>query len=199
MLTPRPGPGPRGFSLVELMITLGMTALILVAATPPLTTWVANARVRGVAEQLAADLREALTEALRRNRQTAFALTEGAPALDARAAEDGDAWFAQALPLLAGEAADDGQFVLAAAVARQHRIGVTGPAVVCFNTIGRPVSRATPLGEACAAPLSLADPIEYRLSASGSDRPLRVRISLGGQIRLCDPARALADGEADGC
>lgn len=191
---------PRGFTLVELLVTLALMAILLSMGAPLLTTWTANARVRAVAEQLGNDLRLTQSEALRRNRQTVFALTNATPALNATATEDGSRWFAQALPLMAGETLSDAHFILASSNARQNKVSLTGPAVTCFNAIGRPTSNsATGLGENCIAPTSATTPVQYEVSATSSDRPLRVSVFMGGQVRLCNPARSLASGAADGC
>jgi type IV fimbrial biogenesis protein FimT len=192
----------QGFSLVELMVTLSLIVILVSSAAPMLTTWTANAKVRAVAEQLGNDLRLTQSEALRRNRQTVLALTNATPALNATAVEDGSNWFAQALPLLVGETAADAHFILATTSAKQNKVSIDGPAAVCFNTIGRPISvssSATGLGEGCAAPTSVATPLQYAIHSSGTNRPLRVSIFLGGQVRLCDPAKSLAGGAADGC
>jgi type IV fimbrial biogenesis protein FimT len=200
MLSPEHLRRRQGFSLVELMVVLSLIAIIVSSATPMLTTWTANAKVRAVAEQLGNDLRLTQSEALRRNRQTVLALTNATPALNATAIDDGSNWFAQALPLLVGETVADTHFILATTSAKQNKVGIDGPAAVCFNTIGRPISSsATGLGQDCTAPTSVATPLQYAISASGSNRPLRVSVFLGGQIRLCDPARSLAGGAADGC
>lgn len=191
---------PRGFTLVELLVTLALMAILLAMATPMLTTWTANAQVRAVAEQLGNDLRLTQSEALRRNRQTVFALTNATPALNATATDDGSRWFAQALPLMAGETLSDQHFILASANARQNKVSLTGPAVTCFNAIGRPTSNAaTGLGQSCTAPTSATSPVQYVVSATRGNRPLRVSVFMGGQVRLCDPARSLASGAADGC
>ena len=111
-----------------------------------------------------------------------------------------DAWFAQALPLMAGETLSDQHFILASSSARQNKVSHTGPAVTCFNAIGRPTSNAdTGLGQSCTAPTSATSPVQYVVSATRGNRPLRVSVFMGGQVRLCDPARSLASGAADGC
>lgn len=190
----------RGFTLIEMLVTLALMAVLLSMATPMLATWTANAQVRAVAEQLGNDLRMTQSEALRRNRQTVFALTNVTPALNATATDDGSRWFAQALPLMAGETLSDQHFILASSNARQNKVNLTGPAVTCFNAIGRPTSNAaTGLGETCTTPTSATTPVQYVVSATSSDRPLRVSVFMGGQVRLCNPARSLASGAADGC
>lgn len=184
----------RGFSLVELMVALVMLALLLTAALPGLGTWIANSRVRGVAEEVQNGIRLAQMEAVRRNRQTVFALTNEAPALTATPIGDGANWFVRALPLTS-EAADATFYVQGSAFGQQTGVSIDGPALICFNSIGRQVANAgTGLGEDCAP----ADPITYDISGAGGDRTLRVEVFLGGRVRLCDKARSIATAP-DGC
>jgi type IV fimbrial biogenesis protein FimT len=186
----------RGFSLVELMVTLTLLGVLMAAAIPAFGTWTANARVRSVAESIQNGLRMAQTEAIRRNRQAVFALTNATPALGAALATNGSNWFIQTLPLVAG---DPAAFVQGGTFARQSAVTVTGAALVCFNSIGRQVSNpATGLGANCTAPASATAPSTFDVTRSGSDRALRIQVSLGGQIRMCDPAPGKA-GQPDGC
>lgn len=54
-----------GFTLVEMMVVLGIIAMMAVIGLPGLQTMVANARIRSAATQLASDLMYARTEAIR--------------------------------------------------------------------------------------------------------------------------------------
>jgi type IV fimbrial biogenesis protein FimT len=186
----------RGFSLIELMVTLTLLALLLSAAIPSFGNWIANARVRTVAEEIQNGIRLAQSEAVRRNRQTVFALTNAAPALAATPVEDGSNWFVRALPLAStGESADQTFYVQGGTFAQQGGVTIDGPALICFNSVGRQVANAsTGLGEDCAP----ADPTVYDITRTGGDRTLRVEVFLGGRVRMCDMARSIATAP-DGC
>lgn len=189
-------PSMRGFSIVELMVTLTVLGILMAAAIPAFGTWTANARVRSTAEALANGLRMAQAEAIRRNRQTVFALTNATPALGATLVDNGGSWFIQTLPLVAG---DPAAFVQAGSFARQNAVTVTASSLLCFNSIGRQVTNTgTGLGADCTAPAVSTTPTEFNIARAGSDRPLRVQVFLGGQIRMCDPARTLP-AQPDGC
>ena len=185
----------RGFSLVELMVTLTVLAMLLTAAIPAIGNWIANARVRSVAEELQNGVRLAQTEAVRRSRQTVFALTNAQPSLTAAPVDDGSNWFVRALPLFATEVVDGTFFAQGGTLAQQGAVSIDGPALICFNSLGRQVANAaTGLGANCTP----ADPIVYDISRAGSDRALRVQVFLGGRMRMCDPAKLIAD-QPDGC
>jgi type IV fimbrial biogenesis protein FimT len=186
----------RGFTLIELMITVTLFGILLAAAIPAFGTWTANARVRSTAESIQNGLRLAQAEAVRRNRQTVFALTNATPAVGATLAANGSNWFIQTLPLVAG---DPVAFVQGGTFARQSGVTITGAELICFNSTGRQVTNtATGLGADCTAPASATTPTVFDVTKTGSDRAMRIQVSLGGQIRMCDPAKSIAT-QPDGC
>jgi type IV fimbrial biogenesis protein FimT len=190
------------------MVVVTIMALMVVMFAPDMAVWIANSKVRGTAESLASELRLAQVEALRRNRQAVFALTNDTPEPtgDAEPAEDALNWFVRALPT-AAEAAEAGfdaaaLYVHGSNQARAAGVSITGPALLCFNAVGHPVKVAiTPVGgvTACKAPDNAVTPVTYTVKRRGADRTLQVQVALGGMIRLCDPAKSRADGQADAC
>lgn len=190
----------RSVTAIELLVALTVLGILTVVSLPALTAWMSNARVRSAGEQLQNSLRLAQSEALRRNRQTVLALTQQTPALTATPVANGRHWFVRALPALAGETAGDGHYVHGVALPTQLNVAITGPALLCFNSIGRPVANSsTGLGVNCSAPASATAPTRYDITAGGATRPLRVQVFLGGKIRLCDPARTVSASTPDGC
>ena len=195
----------RGFTLIELMITLVMLAVLLGLGIPSFGNWVANSRVRTTADSIQNALRLAQTEAIRLNRQAVFGLTNTSPTAANVAAgitpvAAGAYWFVQTLPLVTG---DPAQFIQGGTFAKQSGVTMTMAPVgslICFNSTGRQVSNAaTGLGTAtCAAPTVATTPTAINLAKTGADRNLRVQIYLGGQIRLCDPAKNIST-QPDGC
>ncbi|EWS54273.1 MULTISPECIES: prepilin-type N-terminal cleavage/methylation domain-containing protein, partial [unclassified Methylibium] len=61
-----------GFTLVELMVTITLLAILLALAVPSFTLWINNTRVRSTAQVLQDGLRQAQAEAVRRNRTVSF-------------------------------------------------------------------------------------------------------------------------------
>jgi type IV fimbrial biogenesis protein FimT len=163
-----------------------------------MSTWVANARVQGMGEQLQNSIRLAQSEAMRRGRQTAFVLTNATPAVRAAPASNGKNWYSQTLPLLSGESLSDSDaFIQGSALSAETRTTITGPAVVCFNSIGRQATNAaTGLGSNCTAQ---AQTFAVTVAGVTSVKTLKVTVSIGGQVRLCDAARTLSTSAPDGC
>jgi len=189
----------RGFSLIELMVTLSVAALLMVAAIPALQSWIADARVRTAAEAFQNAARLAQGEALRRSRTSLLMLTKNAPTSDAVPAENGQRWVVRLLERGTDDGTDDSLlFVRGGAEAAQGGVTVQGEAVTCFNAFGQvAASAATNFDFDCEA-LSDSTAREYVFSHDGG-RTLKVLISLGGQVRLCDAKKTFSDDHPDGC
>jgi len=213
-----------GFTLIELVTVLAIASIMLMIGAPLLTQWQANSQVRSVAEALQNDLRRAQNEAVRRNRQVAFLLTNGTPTKDNpvfAAALNARNWAIVALPLLlSGEGANQqpkdaggndipGDPVTGVILSHSQNANstatITGDVTaVCFNSIGRLVASSAPIanagGENCVAmPAGTTQYVFQVQSASPSaNRRINVQIGLGGQIRMCDPDRSITT-HPDGC
>lgn len=201
MLTTAPRTAARagGFTMVELLVTIALLALLLGLAGPSFTLWTRNAQVRSVSDALQNGARLAQAEAVRRNRQTVFFLTNGAGCDNTlTAAANGRFWSVRTISLLAGEAAETVQCGNLAD--RAGGVNISGPTAICFNSAGRQTANAAPsVGSGVACTLNPLGVSTFDLSASGSDRPLRVLVTLGGQVRLCDPGKTLSTTNPDGC
>jgi type IV fimbrial biogenesis protein FimT len=189
----------RGLTLIELMVTIALLALLLGLAAPSFSEWTRNTQVRTVADGLQNGARLAQAEAVRRNRQVVFFLTNNAACTltGTNPADDGAFWAIRTVPLVAGdpvEMVQCGQFAEVAA-----GVAIDGPTAICFNSMGRQVVNAAPGIGTTGCTLDASGTSTYNLSMSGSNRPLRVLVTLGGQVRLCDPARTLSTSHPDGC
>ena len=61
--------GPKGFTLLELIIVMALIGLMLAVGIPEYMSWRAQARYREVSQSIASTLREARARALARNAQ----------------------------------------------------------------------------------------------------------------------------------
>lgn len=198
----------RGMSLVELAIGLAIVGILLALAAPSYSTWIQNTKIRTTAEAILNGVQLARAEAVRRNTQIRFYLTDTLTAACV-ASTGGTNWVVSfddptglCANALLNEALDAGDAAVSPAPrmiqvrpSNEGSTGVTvlaGQSSIIFNGLGRvtPVPGATinidvsnPAAGACAALGGGGGPI----------RCLRVTVSQGGQVRLCDPARANTD------
>jgi type IV fimbrial biogenesis protein FimT len=195
-------------SLVELVVSLVIIGSLLALAAPNYTAWIQNTKIRTTAEAILNGLQLARTEAVRRNTQIRFYLTDTLTSACV-ASTAGTNWvvsFDDPAGLCANgllnEALDAGDLAVSPAPrmiqVRPSSEGSTGVTVaadqasIIFNGLGRitPVPGATinidvsnPAAGTCAALGGGGGPV----------RCMRITVSTGGQIRLCDPARAGTD------
>lgn len=190
-----------GFTLVELIVTVAIMAILAALATPSMIGWVRNNKIRTVSDSLQNGLRLAQAEATRRNRQIVFSLTNDKPTGSGyTAVVNGSNWAINTVTLMTEE---NSAFV-EAGILRDVGSNVTlsGPKSICFNSLGRLVPNPSPgvTSAVCDPPPAAGYSYDIQMSdVVEGDRPLRVTVALGGQLRLCDPARTLSDSQPDGC
>ncbi|MEO5735228.1 MAG: GspH/FimT family pseudopilin [Rubrivivax sp.] len=187
----------QGFTLVELMVTIALLGTLLALAAPAFGDWIRGARVRTIADALQTGARLAQAEAVRFNRQVVFFLTNDSTCSAATAAAaNGNFWAIRTIGLTAGDPVRTVQCGTLADSA--PGVSISGPTAICFNSAGRQTINAAPGAGGATCVLPPTGRSIYDVTASGA-RPLRVQISLGGQVRQCDPARTLSAAAPDGC
>jgi type IV fimbrial biogenesis protein FimT len=194
----------RGFTLVELVVTIALLSLLLGLAAPAFSVWVRNARVRTAADSLANAIRLAQGEAMRRNRQVVFFFTSsGSCDSSLTASSSGSFWAVRTVALTSGDPVEAVQCGLLTDAA--STVSINGATAVCFNSMGRQIANAAPgLGTGIACTLDPSGTSTFIVSrvgtpVAGSDRPLHVLVALSGQVRQCDPARTQSSTALDGC
>jgi type IV fimbrial biogenesis protein FimT len=178
-----------GFTLVEAMVSVSIVAVLALLGVPALSDTVNARRVQGAAQSLAATLRTAQGEAIRRNRSVEVIFTNAEPVA---------ASVVGAAPVVASAArgwmarvvapAGPADFVTGTALAGDFAAIalVNGTlASVGFTPSARPVDFSA--GPGLAAPL--AAPLVVRIGMAGTARVRCVSISSGGSVRVCDPSR----------
>lgn len=189
----------RGFTLVEMIVVVAIMALLAALAMPSMLGWVRNNKIRTVSDSLQNGLRMAQAEATRRSRQVVFSLTDDTPNSTSYTAKaSGSNW---AISTVVPADSDVTAAFVEAGILRDvgSNVVISGPKSICFSSIGRLVQNTAPgpTGANCAAAAAQYD-IKMSDDATG-DRPLRVTVALGGQVRMCDPLRTLSATQPDGC
>jgi type IV fimbrial biogenesis protein FimT len=185
-----------GFTLIEMMVTITLMSILMMLAMPSFTTWVANNKVRTVSDSLQNGLRFAQSEALRRSRPMVFSLTNSAaPQSGLTAVNNGSNW---SIHVSKSSLEVSSAFVQAGVLPDvASGVSITGFAAICFNAMGR-LAANTDTGVNGASCNTDSSVFVYKIDAVGANRPLQVLVGLGGRVRMCDPARKLADSP-DGC
>lgn len=171
----------RGMSLIEMLVALAIAAILLVTAFPMYSAWVQNTQIRTGAEAMLNGLQFARSEAVSRNVPVQFEMTDSAATgwkVNLESDPDG-------VPIQARSAG-------AGSTTAKATPFPADATVVTFDALGRvrPTNKNTP-----------TPPIQQILVgttiASFTDaRNLRVTISSGGQVRMCDPAAATGDSRS---
>jgi len=186
----------RGFTLIELAVTLAIVAIIYAQAAPSFSAWTHNAQIRTAAESMQNGLQLARAEAMRRNRSVLFWLTSTAnpqapdwlvgcsnPAGTGSVPEAvGDCPGVSTAAAVPANAAPINWIQRQAAADQQTtfpKVSTPNSAtVVTFSSLGMVIPNSD--GSASISEIDVTD------SAIASPRPLHVTIN-GGQIRMCDP------------
>ena len=178
-----------GFTLIEMMITLVVFALLLMIGLPSMTTWLQNQQIRTSAEGLQAGLQLARAEALRRNAPVRFQLVDTFTAACALA-NNGTSWIVSINDPTGLCDVDPSD--IAAPLTIQKRSGAEGTPNAVVTATGGSSLIFTGLGRVSAAggitQIDVTNPNGGACQPGGPMRCLRLNVTSGGSPRMCDPA-----------
>lgn len=183
-----------GFSLIELMVTLVIFAVMAAMAAPSMRQYAENMKTLAAAEAFSASLQQARAEALRRNIPVELILTTASPVASnvetAALVAAGPNWMVRQTP----ETTDDPHVFI------DGKVGAEGGGLADQKTsvtisTASPSIRFNAAGAFTGASASVTFGQQGATCAPlGPARCLQVLVSGGGQVRLCDPA---ASGSGD--
>lgn len=179
----------RGFTVIELMITLTLLGILLALALPGFNGFIRDSQIRTAASAIENGLQLARAEAVRRNDEVQFNLLG---TLNGAAVAGGTDW-----SVVASDPATPAVFDQPVQTRRESsastsaRVGVATsvsataaaagegvPSTITFTGLGR-VNAATTVRQ-------------IDITGAAGSRGLTVQLTPGGEIRLCDPALSLA-------
>jgi type IV fimbrial biogenesis protein FimT len=169
---------------VEVVVVIAILGILLAIAVPNMSVYIINQKIRTAANSIQNGLQLARSEAVNRNQSVGFVLTAAAPTSGSvTPSSTGANWVIRpesaTNTLLQGRSAGEGSSnVTISATAG----GTALSTPIVFNSLGR---------------LGTAGTVQIDMISIGADRPLRVLVSTGGQIRMCEPA--LPAGNLQGC
>ncbi len=159
-----------GFSLIELMISLALAAILIAFAVPSYNIWTADAQIRNATESVASGMRFAHAEAIKRNAGVEFVI-------DPTTATGG--WQVNVVGVGVVQA---GSFAEAATRVQFTTTPAAGR-IVTFTGLG--TISAT---NADATPVLTAVAMTHSGTVTGT-RPLTILVGGGRSgIKICDPA-----------
>lgn len=185
----------RGFSMVEVAVTLAVLGILMASAMPSMGAWMVNARIRNTAESIQEGLQKARAEAVRRNQNVTFwMVTTADPKVlsdDCTTSATGGSWVVSltdptskcsvapspttAPQTVAARPIGDGGSGVT--VSAKQRDGATPATSITFNAFGQ-VANAGPIGQ-----------IQVNDGTTGNDhRKYKIVISSGGRTLVCDEA-----------
>lgn len=165
-----------GASLIETVIAIVVLAILVAMGVPAFTEWLNNAQIRTAAESVLSGLQTARNEAVRRNANVQFTLLSPTTV-------GGTGWTVS-IP-------GTGQLIQSAAAGEGSRTAIITPTpgdayAVTLTGYGRTPEPPANLNADGSSLLTQIDFDSSVLSAADS-RELRIVITAGGQIRMCDP------------
>lgn len=155
-----------GMTLIELMIGVLILSIVIAKGLPSLLDYISNDRIRSAAEEFRSGLETARMEAIKRNTTVNFV-------------PDTTGW-SVVLPGVNGGADE----TLHARAPKSNEAGLSAEpslASVAFSGSGR-------LAVPGAFSVDIASTTNACTADGGEARCLRVTVSPGGMVRMCDPA-----------
>lgn len=177
----------RGFTMLELMVTVVILAILIGIGMPQMAQWIQRMTVSSASELIQNGLRQAIGEAIRRNTEVDFILTDGTPSVSGVASlvakQNGINWAIRVVDSAASNRYVNGH------ATKELSSGVTfqGPAGVRFNGAGRVLDLTG---------AAVGGKQVFRVTRSGAEVAYCVFVTPGAAVKMCDPSRASGDPRA---
>lgn len=173
-----------GLSLIEMLVVVAIVAILAATGIPSFNEWIQNTQIRTAAESIASGLQTARAEAIRRSTPVEFTLTGngGAGETGWQIVERNTGDILQSAP--AGEGSRNATLATTPGDAR----------TLTFSSLGRALD-----SNADATPRLEKIDIDNLNLAPSISRNLRIELTLGGSIRMCDPDPAIDEMDPRKC
>jgi type IV fimbrial biogenesis protein FimT len=186
-------------TLIELMVTISVLALVLLAVAPSVGAWLGSTQIRNVASSIQTGLQRARSEAVRRNEPVRFSLVSLA---DSAVMDDSCTLSQAGVSWVVSLDDPEGECAAAPSDTESPRIvdkragGIGGKnvTVVARTTGGVAASAVVFNGFGRVIGTDAIGVIDVDHVTPGEDyRALRLVLGAGGTVRMCDPKVADAD------
>lgn len=201
-----------GFSFVELIVVVAIMAILFTLGSIGFAHWLTNIRIRSTADAIQTGLNLARAEAVRRNMVVRFVMIDTVSAgcvavtsasnwvvsLDDAVGDCAGAVLNEAFPITDAVNNPSPRIIQSRQAAEgSTRVAIDADqALFRFNGLGRlaDVPGVSPVV------IDVTDPDVNKCVASGGKiRCLRLTVTVGGQVRMCDPAYDVAGTDPQRC
>ncbi|SEB12094.1 GspH/FimT family pseudopilin [Variovorax sp. YR216] len=181
----------RGFTLVELVVTVAVLAMILAVAAPNVASWIGNARIRNVADTLQNGIQIARGEAVRRNQNVSFWLVAPSnPSVlsnDCTLSSVSGSWVVSVNSPV-GHCADGPSTTSSPMLVTGRAIGDAGGNVTVAAMQSDGTTPATTVTFDGFGRVTNTDSIrKIDVKGTGNSLNLQLVVSSAGLVRMCDP------------
>ena len=152
----------RGFTIIELMISIIVLVILITIAMPSFMTWLQNIQIRNAASAVLSGIQRARAEAVGRNANVDFVMAADS------------SW---SVNVVATAANIESRSAIEGSQNVTRTVQPAGATTITFNNFGVVVANAD--GSASLAQIDF--------TAVGGDRNMRIIIGAGGNTRMCDP------------
>jgi type IV fimbrial biogenesis protein FimT len=173
MLNPAPPAHNPGFTLIELMITVAIMAIVTAIGAPYFGAWIQNIKLRNAAESISTGLQLTRSEAVARNQEVEFVLNES-----------NSGWAISCKTVTATCPANIQTRMSADGSSADITVAAADDKTIVFDSLGRMTS-PVPAGGATFTSFNVD--INPDILPAEKSRDLRITVDLGGGVRLCDP------------
>jgi type IV fimbrial biogenesis protein FimT len=168
----------RGFTLVEVLISVVVLALLIMVGIPSFTVFIQNSKTRAAADGTLNGLQTARNEAIRRNACVQMKIVNQTGWVVSTCAAPGT-------PLQSRSESEGSGANVVATIS-------PGGDTISFNGLGRVVNPNPGDG---SVPFNQVD-LENSTLSTADNRKLRILIPAGGSLRMCDPKVGATDTRA---
>lgn len=193
----------RGFTLLELVIVLAIASVLMALAMPTYRQWMARTKIRVAAESMMSGLVYARNQALQRNAQVQFSMTDTL-ANGCALSNSGTNWLVS-MGTPAGQCGAAPSETADPRIMQKRAGGEGGTNAITISALNSSSAAAnrlifTGLGRALianssGAPMNPINTIDFSYPAfgncvkdSGPVRCLRIVVTPAGEARICDPS-----------
>jgi type IV fimbrial biogenesis protein FimT len=164
----------RGMTIVEIMISLTVLGLLLMMALPSFTEVLQNYQLRGASEAMINGFQVARAAAIKRNLPVVITVAPPSAGWTVTEAASGT--------VVQSRSKDEGSPNAAVAITPG------GATKVTFTPLGGVIANSD--ASATITQIDISNPAGGACQPTGAMRCLRVLVSGGGSVRMCDPAVA---------